>query len=91
MAAIAIFLNERPKKIKIAARGRAISRAVDVAEILRSRYLNNFVKIDEIDIYTERIKTDEKKRGKGDRVSNIIITLRNVSKTTILPKRKTEK
>ena len=64
-------------EIVIKARGRAISRAVDVAEILRSRFLENQVKIKEIVTGTEVIES--KDRGNFS-VSTIEITLELIKK-----------
>ncbi len=61
-------LNE----VELMARGRAISRAVDVAEITRNRFLPN-VDIDSIDIGTEEIETEEE--GDMTNVSTISIKL----------------
>ena len=58
-------------EIFVKARGRAISRAVDVTEVLRSRFMAD-VKVKNIEIGTEVIKTDE---GKEINVSAIEITL----------------
>ena len=43
------------KNVHIKARGRAISRAVDVAEIVKNRFIED-VKVAKIDISTETIK-----------------------------------
>ncbi|NIQ05667.1 MAG: RNA-binding protein [Candidatus Korarchaeota archaeon] len=75
MAAIALYLNERPNKLKIAARGRAISRAVDVAEVLRTLYLKGILDVEDVKIHTDRIE-DKKSPGKTDRVSSMEILLR---------------
>lgn len=74
MAAIALYLNERPNKLKIAARGRAISRAVDVAEVLRTLYLKGILHVEDVKIHTDRIE-DKKNPGKTDRVSSMEILL----------------
>lgn len=58
-------------KIVVKARGRAISRAVDVTEVLKSRFMAD-VKVQNIEISTEVIKTDE---GKEINVSAIEIAL----------------
>ena len=64
-------------EIVIKARGRAISRAVDVAEILKSRFLENQVKIEDIITGTEVIES--KDRGNFS-VSTIEITLQLIKK-----------
>ena len=45
-------------EVCIKARGRAISRAVDVAEVLRSRFVPE-LKVKEISIGTEQVQTEE--------------------------------
>ena len=61
------------KDLILKARGRAISRAVDVAEILKNRFMKDTVKIDKIDIGTESIQS--KDRGTFA-VSTMEITLK---------------
>ena len=68
MAAM-VVLNEKP--VRLLARGRSISRAVDVAEIL----INNFIKgsiYGEIIIDTETITNDD---GTSSNVSSIEIEI----------------
>lgn len=55
----------------IQARGRAISRAVDVAEITRNRFVKNLL-VDDITIATEQVT---QKNGKALNVSSIEIAL----------------
>ncbi|MHA1208780.1 MAG: DNA-binding protein Alba [Candidatus Freyarchaeota archaeon] len=64
-------LNSGADEIVLKARGRSISRAVDVAEILRTRFMND-LKIKDIKIGTETINTSE---GGTANVSAIEITL----------------
>ncbi|HLC59025.1 MAG TPA: DNA-binding protein Alba [archaeon] len=47
-------------EVSIKARGRAISRAVDVAEIVRRRFSSDNVRIKEILIGTEERETEDK-------------------------------
>ncbi|MCD6491393.1 MAG: DNA-binding protein Alba [Candidatus Njordarchaeia archaeon] len=82
MAAMAIILNEGPKKLKISARGRAISRAVDVAEVLRTRYLPGILDVESIKIGTDEIQNPQNP-DRIDRVSTIEITL--LKKREIVP------
>jgi len=49
--------NEGAEEVIIKARGRAISRAVDVAEIVRNRFLPN-VGVKEIKIDTEELNSE---------------------------------
>ncbi|MCK4317832.1 DNA-binding protein Alba [Candidatus Bathyarchaeota archaeon] len=55
------------------ARGAAISTAVDVAEVTRSRFLSN-LKVDSIEIGTEELTTEE---GRLRNVSTIKIVMNN--------------
>jgi DNA-binding protein len=64
-------LNRNPEELVIKARGRAISRAVDVAEVLRNRFMTDLV-VNNIDISTEQVKTAE---GNVANVSAMEITL----------------
>ncbi|MFX0068232.1 MAG: DNA-binding protein Alba [Promethearchaeota archaeon] len=59
------------EEIVIKARGRAISRAVDVAEILRNRFMSS-VDVKDIKISTEQINTAE---GGTANVSAVEISL----------------
>lgn len=59
------------KSVHIKARGRAISRAVDVAEVVRNRFIED-VKPKKIDISTETIKGEN---GEDINVSAIDIEL----------------
>lgn len=68
--AVVTQFNSGAKDVRIMARGRAISRAVDVAEVSRSRFLPD-VRVMGIYIATETLDTD---RG-ATNVSAIEITL----------------
>ncbi|MBN1322548.1 MAG: DNA-binding protein Alba [Methanotrichaceae archaeon] len=68
--AVVTQFNGGAKDVKIMARGRAISRAVDVAEVSRCRFLAD-VSVKDIQISTETLNTD---RGETN-VSAIEITL----------------
>ncbi|ADC65872.1 DNA-binding protein Alba [Ferroglobus placidus DSM 10642] len=63
--------NEGATKVVIKARGKAISRAVDVAEIVRNRFLPN-VDVTSIKIDTEELESEQ---GRKVNVSTIEITL----------------
>jgi DNA-binding protein len=71
LACITLF-HGGAKEVNIKARGRAISRAVDVAEIIRRKFLSD-VKIGNIDIGTEQIQSSN--RNAPTNVSTIEITL----------------
>jgi DNA-binding protein len=64
-------LQQGGKDLVFKARGRAISRAVDVAEITRRRFMKDELKIKEIKIGTETVGEKEDQRN----VSTIEITL----------------
>jgi DNA-binding protein len=55
--AVVTQFNTGAKEVIIKARGRAISRAVDVAEVSRHRFVMD-AKVKEITIGTEKIMTD---------------------------------
>lgn len=57
LACITLF-HGGAKEINVKARGKAISRAVDVVEIVRRRFLPD-VKIENIDIGTEQLQRTE--------------------------------
>jgi DNA-binding protein len=70
LAAITL-LNESNDDLILKARGRAISRAVDTAEIIRNRFVTDAV-IKKIEISTEQIERSE---GGTANVSAIEITI----------------
>ncbi len=55
--AVVTQFNGGAKEVRIMARGRAISRAVDVAEVSRSRFLAD-IAVKNIQISTETLNTD---------------------------------
>ncbi|MFX0133741.1 MAG: DNA-binding protein Alba [Candidatus Hodarchaeota archaeon] len=61
------------KEVIIKARGRAITKAVDVAEICRNTFMKDQVTVDKIDIGTQEIQSRD--RGTFS-VSTIEITLK---------------
>ena len=72
LACITLF-HSGAKEISIKARGRAISRAIDVAEVVRRRFLPD-VKIKRIGIGTDQMSSQEE-GGSLTNVSTIEITL----------------
>ena len=66
------FTTMNANDVIIKARGKFISRAVDVAEVAAKRFLDNAVAVTGIKIDSEGFKTDE---GRDVRVSTIEITL----------------
>jgi archaea-specific DNA-binding protein len=69
--AVVTQFNSGSTEVVIKARGRAISRAVDAAEITRNRFVTD-AKIKEIRIGTEAITNEE---GRTSNVSSIEIAL----------------
>lgn len=69
--AVTTQFNNNSKEVVIKARGKSISRTVDVAEIVRRRF-NTDTKVKDIKISTEELKTEE---GRTIKVSSIEITL----------------
>ncbi len=70
--AVVTLFNQGTKTVVIKARGRAISKAVDVAEISRRRFIEK-AKITKIETDTEKI--EEKDNDRTVNVSSIEITL----------------
>lgn len=58
LAAVTQINQQGATEITLKARGKAISRAVDVAEILRNKFLTD-AKIKDIRISTEELTSDE--------------------------------
>ncbi|MCK4327891.1 MAG: DNA-binding protein Alba [Candidatus Diapherotrites archaeon] len=69
--AVVTQFNTGVKEVTVKARGKAISRAVDVTEIVRHRFLAD-TKVKDISISTEELSSDG---GESNRVSAIEITL----------------
>ena len=55
--AVIIQMNKGNTEVTLKARGKAISRAVDVAEIVKNKFSDE-IKADTIRIYTEEVKGD---------------------------------
>lgn len=66
------FTTQNAKEVIVKARGKFISRAVDVAEVVLKRFLENQVDLKDIKIDSEEF---ENKEGRQVRVSTIEITL----------------
>lgn len=62
-------INEGDKTVVIKARGKAISRAVDVAEIIRNQFIQSAT-VEDIIIKTEHLRSED---GRESRVSSIEI------------------
>ena len=69
------FTTKNAKDVIIKARGKFISRAVDVAEVARKRFLAGQVDIKGIDLNSEEFQNKE---GKTVRVSTIEITMTKI-------------
>ncbi len=71
LAAITQF-SEGKNEITIKARGRSISKAVDVSQIIKNKFIPD-IKFDDIKIGTDQIESENKEKIN---VSTIEITLR---------------
>ncbi len=67
------LLKSGEEEVIVKARGRAISRAVDVVEVTRNRFMPD-LKIEDIKIGTEHLESDE--RSGPSNVSTIEIRIR---------------
>jgi len=72
LAVITQFNEGKVDEVILKARGKAISRTVDVAEIVKNKFMPE-VKIDNIITSTEQVSRDD---GSNSNVSAIEITLR---------------
>ena len=72
LAVVTEFKKDNANEVIIKARGRAISRAVDAAEIVRNRFVTEAV-VSDIKISTESVTNDE---GRTHNVSSIEIRLK---------------
>ncbi|MEM4244683.1 MAG: DNA-binding protein Alba [Candidatus Nanoarchaeia archaeon] len=66
------FTTQNAKEVVIKARGKFISRAIDVTEVVRKRFLENQIELKEVKIDSEEF---ENKEGRHVRVSTIELTL----------------
>jgi len=78
LAIVTQFQGSGSEEVVIKARGRAISRAVDAAEITRNRFVTD-AEIKDIKISTESITNEEE--GRTSNVSSIEITLTTKKKS----------
>ena len=69
--AVVTQFNGGVKEVVVKARGKVISRAVDVAEIVRNRFVND-AKVKDVRIMTEELTSED---GSVSKVSAIEITL----------------
>jgi len=69
--ALITMLNQGSTKITLKARGKAISTAVDVAEMVRNKFAKD-LKVEDIKIATEELSNED---GTKVRVSSIEIVL----------------
>lgn len=69
--AVIVLFNQGVKEVVVKARGRAISKAVDVVEIVRRRFFKDTVDIKKSEIGTEILGEE----GRKQNVSTMEITL----------------
>jgi DNA-binding protein len=69
------FTTKQASEVTIKARGKFISRAVDVAEVAAKRFLDNSVDVNDIRINSEEFTNKE---GRQVRVSTIEISLKRL-------------
>ena len=70
------FTTQGASEVIVKARGKFISRAVDIVEVVRHRFLQNQIRIKEIKIGSEEFRNSE---GKDVRVSTIDIVLEKLN------------
>lgn len=69
--AVMSAMRDNNSEVTLMARGRAISTAVDVAEVVMNQYISDLV-VRDITIGTEQLESED---GRPRNVSNISITL----------------
>ncbi len=69
--AVMTALKDDKSEVTLMARGRAISKAVDVAEVVRNQFISG-LSIKDISIATEQLETEE---GGQRNISNIAICM----------------
>ncbi|MCI4371212.1 MAG: DNA-binding protein Alba [Thermoplasmata archaeon] len=69
--AVVTHFNTGSREVVVKARGRSISRAVDVAEIVRGRFIPD-ADVRDVRIATEKLTSED---GRGTSVSSIEIVL----------------
>ncbi len=69
--AVMTALKGESGEVSLMARGRAISKAVDVAEVIRNQFIKDLT-VKDISIGTEKLETEE---GGPRNISNITIVL----------------
>jgi len=69
--AVMTSLKDAQAEVILMARGRAISKAVDVAEVVRNQFISD-LSVKEISIGTEQLETED---GSPRNISNISIVL----------------
>ena len=79
LAVVTQFNTTGSDEVVIKARGRAISRAVDTAEITRNRFVTD-AEIKDIKIGTESITNEEEGRTSNVSSIEIILTIKKKSK-----------
>ena len=72
-AVVMQFTTKNAEDVIVKARGKFISRAVDVSEVAAKRFMDNQVEVKDIKIDSEEFQNKE---GRQVRVSTIEITLR---------------
>jgi len=81
-AVVMQFTTKGADKVVIRSRGKFISRAVDVAEVVKSRFLKDQVEVTNISMDSEEFKNNE---GRIVRVSTLDIKMERISNPTLNP------
>jgi DNA-binding protein len=72
--AVMTALRDADAEVILMARGRAISKAVDVAEVVRNQFISD-LEVRDINIGTEQLENED---GSPRNISNIAITMMKV-------------
>jgi len=75
-AVVMQFTTKGADKVVVRSRGKFISRAVDVSEVVKSRFLKDQIEVSNISMDSEEFKNKE---GRTVRVSTLDITLNRIA------------
>lgn len=79
-AVVMQFTTKGADQVVVRSRGKFISRAVDVAEVVKSRFLKDQIEVSNISMDSEEFKNRE---GRTVRVSTLDIALNRIAKSAL--------
>jgi len=89
-AVVMQFTTQNAQKVTVRSRGKFISRAVDVAEVVKSRFLKNQVEVNEILTGSEEFENKEGRKVRVSTIDIVLTTTANKVTTSEAPKKATK-